>query len=336
MRHTAHPALCLAALLLFAAACADGDEVTGPLGSAGANNDGSGTLTDGGGADGSVASVDDGTSGSDLDTLSGQVGLDGAMALPDGAILLDDGAVLLADGAVVSADSLGTTGGATDAGPVDTKVPPVDAGKAADTATGPDAGWNNESNICKTALTQFDDLQAKALQCDTPFQCTKPGPEGVGCPCERYYSYKTFDYQNLSDVSSAALKKGCLGKCLPEPCAPMAPLVGVCQGGTCYDYDAPCKELDEMAALAVTEGVKCTKDEQCVFGANVDLKCGCSQFLNMDTMGPGKPLFGYMMMLVQAYTFKGCAKGVECGCLLPLKATCKAGVCVTEFKTETP
>ncbi len=293
----------LATVAVCLVACAESSEVAGPHGSASSGNDGFGTLSEDGGAkaDGKVA---DGAVGQD--GSQGSVGLDGVTDPsddPDAAQAKDGGTA-----PVGTADAAGADG----------------SSGAADMSAATPA--------CQTSLSQFDVLKAKALSCDTLFQCTRLGPEGLGCPCERYYSIKTFDYQNLKDVSVVAAKKGCKGSCLPEPCAPKAPQIGVCEAGSCIDYEPTCGELDSMATLALTEGLKCTSDAQCVFGANVDLKCGCSQYLNMETVGPGKPLFWYMMMLVEAYNALGCGAGVECACLQPVKATCKCGNCVTSFQ----
>jgi len=313
MRHVSlFKALMLALTLGLAMACSDGGDVSGAQASAAGGQDGSGTLAEDGEAG---ASGLDGSATARSDGASGQVGLDGIAHVDDG-----QSADVLADAAAVTADGGGST------------LPSPDTSIAKDSFTGIPPGSKNDTPYCKTSQTQFDVLQKKALVCDSMFQCVKPGPEGLGCPCDRYYSNKTFDYQNLKDISGAGFKKGCQGKCLPEPCKPMAPLVGLCQAGSCIDYDATCDELDDMASLALTEALKCDSDAQCVFGANVDLKCGCSQYLNMQTTGPGKPLFEYMMMVVQAYNTKGCGIGVECACLSPLKATCKAGICVTQFK----
>ncbi len=202
---------------------------------------------------------------------------------------------------------------------------PVDAGPKDVGPSPPDPA------LCVEKNSQFLVTQAEALKCDTPFQCTKLAPREMACPCERYYSTRTFAYQNLADLSNEAKNMGCKGKCPPGPCANMDVLIGVCKVGGCIDYDATCKELDAFATLALTEGAKCSMDSECVFAANNDLKCGCSQFYNLKTVGPGKPLFWYMMMLVKAYTAKGCGKNFQCACPSPKSAKCVAGVCVTKF-----
>ncbi len=299
-----HPAKLILALCLGLLGCASGPGTSGPKAGAGADGDGQSVLSDSdASSEAGATALADG--GAVHETSTGQIGLDGS----------DAGVTTVADSSV-SQDTGGGQVGALDA-----------AGPG-----GADASAKMDTPMCQTKLSQYQQLQAKALSCDTPFQCTQLGPEGLGCPCQRYYSIKTFDYQNLADVSAEALKKGCKQSCTPEPCPPKVFEVGVCESGGCIDYNATCSELDDMAALAVQAGLACTTDAQCVFGANNDLTCGCSQYLNMNTMGPGKPLFWYMLMLVKAYNAKGCGAGVECACPQPQSAVCEKGVCVTKFK----
>ncbi len=286
--------LCVASLV----GCGDDEAITGPGGAAGEVIPFDGAVADVG-FDAGIIEVDAGASEADVDPTDGAGGTQDAGVIDTGSSSMDTGPK--------------HPPAPVDAGPQDTGPPPPDPA------------------LCALKKSQFLGIQAEALKCDTPFQCTKLAPKAMACPCERYYSTRTFAYQNLADISNEAKKMGCKGDCPDGPCPNMDVLVGVCKVGGCIDYDATCKELDEFATLALAEGVKCKLDSECVFAANNDLKCGCSQFYNLKTVGPGKPLFWYMMMLVKAYTAKGCGKNFQCACPMPKSAKCVAGVCATKF-----
>jgi hypothetical protein len=113
-------------------------------------------------------------------------------------------------------------------------------------------------------------------------------------------------------------------------CANMATQVGVCSAGQCATKELSCKELDSAASAALAEGAKCKADSDCAFKVSNTLGCGCPTFVNITTMGPGKPLFSYMKMLVLAYKAKVCVPETSCACPDPNTAKCVAGVCIAQ------
>ncbi len=231
--------------------------------------------------------------------------------------------------------------GAHDAGPEDTG--PVDAGPEdtgpEDTGpvdTGPpDTGpKDTQGALCADYTTKFLGAADAAKKCKSQFSCTELAPACMGCKtCENYYSGDAPGAQPVWDVSSEATQKKCpAGKPATE-CVDPLKHVGVCamssdpnKGGTCT-HDAPkCGELEKRAKAAIDEGMKCTADSECAFQAQTSLPCGCGAFMNIKTIGPGKPLMKYLQMLVKVYNAKKCFNG-QCSCPSFSKAVCEKGVC---------
>lgn len=204
-----------------------------------------------------------------------------------------------------------------DVAPID--VAPVDVPKP-DTALDP----------CATKLAQFDALKAKALACATPFECYKGAPADGKCQtCQRHFNGNSADAQNLIDMAAVLKTGGCGAEC-GTGCYNMATHVGVCAAGQCTTKDLTCKELDAAASAALAQGAKCSADADCTFKVSNTLACGCPTFVNVKTMGPAKPLFNYMKMLVLAYKAKLCTAEVSCACPDPNTAKCVAGVCIAQ------
>lgn len=192
----------------------------------------------------------------------------------------------------------------------------------------PDVQPDIATDPCKDKLAQYSALHGKALQCGTPFDCYGPGPASIDCPnCSLFYNGKTMDLQNLIDYTPVLTAAKCNGVC-SGACADMTKQVGVCTTGSCETKELSCKELDQAASLALAEGAKCSKDSDCTFKVSNMLGCGCPTFVNMTSMGPGKPLFLYMKMLVLAYKAKVCTADITCACPDPNSAKCVAGVCI--------
>ncbi len=214
--------------------------------------------------------------------------------------------------------------GVFDAGPVDTgpadtgplDVGAVDAGPA-------DAGANDP---CVQKANLFNATQVKALQCTTQFQCFHPASSQMLCPCQIYYSDATLDWQNLTDVEAEAKPLKCSLQC-GATCGDMATEVGVCTTGKCETITPTCKQLDAFASAALAEGKKCTADADCSFQASNSLGCGCGTFTSIKAIGPGKPLFKYMLMLVNAYKNLKCTSDVSCACPKLTGSKCVQGLC---------
>lgn len=208
-------------------------------------------------------------------------------------------------------------------------VPPADV-PPADVAPADVAKPDVVQDACATKIAQFDALKAKALACSTPFECYKPGPADGKCQtCQRHYNGNSADSQNLVDMA-AVLKTGGCGSDCGIGCNNMSTQVGVCGGGQCATKELTCKELDSAAAAALAEGAKCSADADCTFKVSNTLACGCPTFVNVKTMGPAKPLFNYMKMLVLAYKAKLCTAETTCACPDPNTAKCVAGVCIAQ------
>lgn len=192
----------------------------------------------------------------------------------------------------------------------------------------PDVQPDTAVDPCQAKLTKYMALEAAAAKCSTPFDCYGPAPATVNCPkCTAYYNGKSADTQNLIDYNAELAAAKCSGTC-NSPCVDVTKMVGVCGSGTCQTKELSCKELDQAASLALAEGAKCSKDSDCTFKVSNTLGCGCPTFVNMTTMGPSKPLFLYMKMLVLAYKAKVCTADTTCACPDPSSAKCVAGVCV--------
>lgn len=240
-------------------------------------------------------------------------------------ILVDVGADLPSDAALVDVaapDAPALELAPADVPPVDTQpadVPPVDVAKP-DVSTDP----------CAPKIAQFDALKGKALACATPFECFKPAPADAKCQlCQRHYNGNSADSQNLADVAAVLKASGCGSDC-GSGCSNMATHVGVCAAGQCTTKELTCKELDTAASAALAQGAKCTADADCTFKVSNTLGCGCPTFVNVKTMGPAKPLFNYMKMLVLAYKAKLCTAETACACPDPNTAKCVAGVCIAQ------
>lgn len=270
----------------------------------------------------------------------GQADAHAADGLVSGADALADSATATVD---AGADGAGQDAAATatdaEAGDAQADVAePKDADAVAQDDAGPDSGpvdsggvdagpTDSGSGVCAQELTTFEQVKAKALVCATPFQCWHPGPKQEQCPCKQFYSDATLDWKALTDLEVEAKSAGCAGSCSPEPCAPANTQVGVCQSGLCETVTPSCKQLDQLASAAIGQGIKCTQDSECTFKVSSTLGCGCPAYVNVATMGPGKSLFQYMVMLVLAYKTLGCTADVECACPNPNAAHCVAGVC---------
>lgn len=281
-------------------------------------------------ADAGLTLASDGTTtGQDGAGEVSATGADAIDAVNDGdAAGSEDGAdsVQVPD---VLADTLLDTGAGGDA-EIDSGADSGADSAVAETAnldTGPvDSG----GGVCSEKASAFASQEKKALVCDTPFQCWRPGPAKMLCGCQKYYSDKTLDWQSLTDLEAEAKKAGCTGQCdAKETCAPFATQVGVCTAGACETITPTCKQLDQMASDVLAEGKKCKVDADCKFLVLSSLVCGCPTFISMTTMGPAKPLFNYLQsMLNKAYKELNCGLGVtDCACVTPASATCVAGMC---------
>ncbi|MBI5610955.1 MAG: hypothetical protein HY902_18935 [Deltaproteobacteria bacterium] len=192
----------------------------------------------------------------------------------------------------------------------------------------PDVPPDTATDPCQPKLVKYQTLQDSAAKCTTPFDCFAPAPVSLNCPkCGVFYNGKSADVQNLIDYNAELAAAKCNGVCQSQ-CPDASKQVGVCGSGTCQTKELTCKELDQAASLALAEGAKCSKDSDCTFKVSNTLGCGCPTFVNMTTMGPSKPLFLYMKMLVLAYKAKVCTADTTCACTDPSSAKCVAGVCV--------
>lgn len=261
------------------------------------------------------------------------VGQDGAKSDSAAPADADAGAVdATADTAAEVAQDAQSDSGATDAvadaakpdvAPVDTTAPDAAADAAAEVA-------DTAVDPCAAKLALFTALQTKALACATPFDCYQPAAADGKCQaCQRHYNGKVADTQNLVDMAAMLKGNGCGSGC-GSGCANLSTAVGVCSAGQCATKELSCKELDSAAAAALAEGAKCKADSDCAFKVSNTLGCGCPTFVNLTTMGPGKPLFNYMKMLVLAYKAKVCVPETSCACPDPNTAKCVGGVCIAQ------
>ncbi len=269
------------------------------------------------------------------------MGKDGAAATGDadgGALSVDSAAEIAAASDTASdvpPDSAPTDTAPVDTAPADsapTDSAPTDSSPAdtapADTAK-PDAA-DTDQDPCAAKQAQFDAVKVKALACSTPFECYKPAPADGKCQtCQRHFNGNSADSQNLIDMAAMLKGNGCGATC-GTGCYNMATHVGVCGGGQCATKELTCKELDAAAAAALAEGAKCSSDADCTFKVSNTLACGCPTFVNVKTMGPAKPLFNYMKMLVLAYKAKLCTAETSCACPDPNTAKCVAGMCIAQ------
>jgi hypothetical protein len=185
-------------------------------------------------------------------------------------------------------------------------------------------------NPCIAKVKAFDDARGKALACTSPFDCWKPAPLSSKClDCNQFFDGNVPETQGMIDQSSDLKQSGCGGTCTTA-CPDMTKTVGVCSGGACATKELSCKELETAANAALAQGSKCSKDSDCTFKVSNTLGCGCPTFVNVTTMGPAKPLFNYMIMLVKAYKAKVCTADTSCACPDPQGAKCVAGICVAQ------
>ncbi len=183
---------------------------------------------------------------------------------------------------------------------------------------------------CAAKLAQFTKLKDSATTCKEFYECHKLATASANCTdCSLWHSGLSIDTQNLNDYTPEWKKSGCAKAC-GGPCTDTVANVGVCTAGKCETKAMTCKELDDAAAKALATGAKCAADADCKFKVSNTLGCGCPTFVNSATMGPGKPLFLYMMMLVKAYKAKACTSEVTCACPDPQSAKCVAGVCIAQ------
>ncbi len=186
------------------------------------------------------------------------------------------------------------------------------------------------SDPCATKLATFTKLKDSAVTCKEFFECHKLSTASANCTdCSLWHNGLSADTQNLTDYTPEWKKSGCAKAC-GGPCTDTLANVGVCTGGKCETKSLTCKELDDAAAKALATGAKCAADADCKFKVSNTLGCGCPTFVNVTTMGPAKPLFLYMTMLVKAYKAKACTSEVVCACPDPQSAKCVAGVCIAQ------
>lgn len=199
-------------------------------------------------------------------------------------------------------------------------APPDVKAEVADTAADP----------CTAKSAQFSKLLTDASVCADFWQCYKPATASANCPdCQLHFNGTAAATQNLIDFTPEWKKSGCAKACA-TPCLDMVTQVGVCSAGACQSKSLTCKELDSAAGQALAVGAKCSADADCTFKVSNTLGCGCPTFVNVKAMGPGKPLFLYMTMLVKAYKAKVCTKDVVCECPDPQTAKCVAGICIAQ------
>lgn len=183
---------------------------------------------------------------------------------------------------------------------------------------------------CTAKSAQFNKLLTDASVCADFWQCYKPATASANCPdCQLHFNGTAAVTQNLIDFTPEWKKSGCAKTC-STPCVDMVSHVGVCSAGACQSKLLTCKELDSAAGQALAVGAKCSADTDCTFKVSNTLGCGCPTFVNVKAMGPGKPLFLYMTMLVKAYKAKVCTKDVVCECPDPQTAKCVAGICIAQ------
>ncbi len=226
---------------------------------------------------------------------------------------------VLVQDSLAAPDSAVDVASATDASVQDSAAP-------ADSAS-QDVAAKDAASGCALKEGEFDATRKKALACATPFQCWHPGPKQMSCPCQQYYSDATIDWQSLNDVQGEATKLGCVGTCSKDACPALDTQIGVCTDKQCQTVTPNCKQIEQLGADAIAEGKKCSADSECTFQAIGSVACGCTTFLNVKSMGPGKPLFKYFVMLVNSYKVLKCTDTVECACQTFKTAHCVAGVC---------
>lgn len=273
-------------------------------------------------ADGDVGTS---TGTTDPDAIAGEVGLKSDGAAAETAAL--DATQTDAQVAEVAAEIQQPDAAPEIAPPPDTAAevaPPPDV--VAEVAPPPDTA----GDPCADKLATFNKLQASSLACDKFWQCHKPATASASCPdCQNYHNAMSADTQNLIDYTPEFKKSGCGGVC-SGACMDMVKNVGVCTASKCETKELSCKELDAAAGQALAEGAKCSTDKDCTFKVSNTLGCGCPTFVNITTMGPAKPLFNYMIMLVKAYKAKACTSDTTCACADPNSAKCVSGVCIAQ------
>jgi hypothetical protein len=212
---------------------------------------------------------------------------------------------------------------ATDAAATDAQVTPDLPPAGTDAAIAADA-----TDPCIAPRAAFEAASAAAQVCSTPFDCFALALTSADCTCQHHVNgVNPAVVQSVSDTAKAVAKANCKQACYAD-CLDLTTTVGVCSSGKCSTQNLTCSQLDQAASLALAEGAKCSADADCKFKVSNTLGCGCASFVNVTTMGPGKPLFSYMMMLVTAYKAKGCTSDVACECPPAESAICQAGKCV--------
>ena len=219
--------------------------------------------------------------------------------------------------------------GPPDAGPPDTGTPDTGAPDTKPDTAKPDAA----GDPCPAKVAAYLATRQAALSCNTFWECTVEAPDGPACPCQVHYSSANLKGQSVVDAEADFKKSGCKAGTCSAPCLDPVKSVGLCQASgvgasACKTTVPTCKELDALATKTLQEGANCTADADCGFKVSNTLGCGCPTFVNLKTMGPGKPLFVFMIQLVQSYKAQACTSDVACSCPNPNSATCVAGKCM--------
>ena len=182
-------------------------------------------------------------------------------------------------------------------------------------------------DVCLAKTQAFTAARTKSLACANFWECYGDAPEAPSCPCKSHVNGTGVAAQNVYDVESEWKKAGCKAACSTAPCKNLDVTVGVCATGQCQTQAKTCKEIENLAFTALAEGAKCKADADCTFKVSNAVGCGCATFVNTNTMGPGKPLFYYMLMLAKVYKNIKCVTDIQCACPNPNSAKCVAGMC---------
>jgi hypothetical protein len=237
-----------------------------------------------------------------------------------------------ADEATGASDAEADLPPAQDAADVAAELPPVDVAPAdvpkTDTAPA-DTGKPDVpvGDPCLAKSQQYAEAFKKALQCQNFWECWEKAPVAPTC-CNNFVSGEGVVANNCRDLEAEWKKLGCKASCAPSQCPDLdTAYIGLCKVNQCAMVAPTCKELETYATQALTEGAKCKADSECTFKASNTLGCGCPTYVNVTTMGPGKPLFKFMTQLAKVYNAKKCTTDVACACPNPNSAKCVGGAC---------